>query len=94
MGIMGGGSQVIAVDPSPLYSSNAAADAVDEHLWSLTRGRSLATCWQRPDPAGLEVRVDVDGHLCHRRVVSSRVKALADSVRWRTLMVARGWARA
>jgi hypothetical protein len=40
------------------------------------------------------VRVDVDGHPCHRRVVSTRPKALADSVRWRTLMVARGWARA
>ena len=34
------------------------------------------------------------GHVRHRRIVTSRPNALADSLRWRTLMVARGWARA
>jgi len=85
---------VIAFDLSLTSSSNAATDPLDVHLWSLTRGRSIATCWQRLDPAGLELRVDVDGHRRHRRAVTSRQQALADSVRWRTLMVARGWARA
>lgn len=68
-------------------------DPLDEHLWSLTRNRSTATCWQRLDAAGLELRVDVDGHVHHRRIVTSRPNALADSLRWRKLMVARGWAR-
>lgn len=85
---------MIAVDQSPASSSNAEADPRDEHLWSLTRGRSTATCWQRPGPAGLELRVDVDGHVCHRRTVTTRLNVLSDSVRWRTLMVGRGWARA
>jgi hypothetical protein len=84
---------VIARDPSRI-SSNAAVDPLDEHLWSLTRSRSIATCWQRRDAAGLELRVDVDGHVQHRRIVTSRPNALSDSLRWRRLMVARGWARA
>jgi len=85
---------VIALDPSPISSSHSAADPLDEHLWSLTRDRSIATCWQRLDVAGLELRVDVDGRVRHRRIVTSRPNALSDSLRWRTLMVARGWARA
>lgn len=84
---------MIASEASAISSSNAASDPLDEHIWSLTRGRSVATCWQRPDVAGLELRVDVDGHVRHRRIVTSRPSAVSDSLRWRTLMVARGWAR-
>ena len=80
--------------PFPISSSDAGVDPLDEHLWSLTRDRSTATCWQRLDVAGFELRVDVDGHVRHRRIVTSRPNALSDSLRWRTLMVARGWARA
>ena len=84
---------MIACEPFPISSPNAA-DPLDEHLWSLTSSRSIATCWQRVDAAGLELRVDVDGHVRHRRIVTTRPSALSDSLRWRTLMVARGWARA
>ena len=84
---------MIALDPSHVSSSHAATHPLDEHLWSLTRGRNTATCWQRPAPAGLELRVDVDGHVRHRRIVTSRPHASSDSLRWRTLMVARGWSR-
>jgi hypothetical protein len=84
---------VIALEPSHVFSSHAASHPLDEYLWSLTRGRNIATCWQRPDPAGLELRVDVDGHVRHRRIVTSRPNASSDSLRWRTLMVARGWSR-
>jgi hypothetical protein len=85
---------VIAIAPSPSSSAKAAADPLDKHLWSLTRDRRIATCWQRWDVTGIELRVDVDGHLRHRRIVTSRANALSDSLRWRTLMVERGWARA
>ena len=83
-----------AFEPISISSATAPADPLDEHVWSLTRGRSIATCWQRVDAAGFELRVDVDGHLRHRRIVTSRPEALSDSLRWRTLMVGRGWARA
>ena len=81
-------------DPVPIASATAPADPLDQHIWSLTKGRSIATCSQRVDAAGFELRVDIDGHVRHRRIVTSRPEALSDSLRWRTLMVARGWARA
>ena len=80
--------------PPAIPSSSATGDPLDKHLWSLTRGRSIATCWERADAIGLELRVDVDGILRHRRVVTTRARALSDSLRWRALMVGRGWARA
>ena len=85
---------MITLAPSPNSSSNAVADPFDKHVWSLTRDRSIATCWQRRDTTGLELRVEVDGDVRHRRVVTSVANALSDSLRWRTLMVARGWERA
>jgi hypothetical protein len=85
---------VVASGPLPIADSGVSPDSLDKHIWSLTRDRSIATCWQRPDSAGIELRVEVDGHVRHRRVVTSRANALSDSLRWRALMVARGWARA
>ena len=85
---------MIESDPSLTSSSIAADSPLEEHLWSLTRDRSIASCWQRVAPAGFELVIDVDGQVRHRRSVTSRQQSLADSVRWRTLMVARGWARA
>ena len=80
--------------PDPIASANAAADPHDRHVWSLTRDRSIATCWQRWIGTGVELRVDVEGVVRHRRVLTSRPRAMADSLRWRTLMMGRGWTRA
>lgn len=76
--------------PLPGLSPGAGAPP-DEHVWTLTKGRLTAVCWQRLHALGLELRLDVNRDTMRTTIVATRDEALAETTRMRQLMLDKGW---